>query len=113
MFTSIINWLKGLFSSPNAKELATVAASLIVANNKDKAVGLLAGLKTALLLAKTGGISRNTFQSAMSKLITNQKDKVLAAAIVACVNVPNIKVGEANQDVIDILETLISVIEAA
>ncbi len=113
MFDAIINWFKSLFSSPDVKALARVAATLVVANNPVKAKEVLVYLKAALLMAKAGDLTNDLFQSAMAKVATSYQDKAITAALSAFITVPNIKLGEVNQDVVDILETIISVIEAA
>ncbi|OPY89026.1 MAG: hypothetical protein A4E71_00106 [Smithella sp. PtaU1.Bin162] len=112
MFRSIINWFKSLFASPNVKALAKLAIGLVIKNNKEKATKALPTLKAALSLAKTGEISMDAFQKVITKLTANCKDKEIINAFAAFITLPRINVGEVSQDAVDILETIVSAIEA-
>ncbi|MEN6639189.1 MAG: hypothetical protein ABFC95_08340 [Smithella sp.] len=114
MWEAIKNFFAGLFGGQkNVKKLAGVAAALIAANNREKAAEALVYLRAALVLAKAGKITDELFASAMAKINLSFQDKAIAAALMAFVTIPEIKLGEVNQDVIDILETLIAGIGAA
>jgi len=113
MFEKIKQWFLGLWKQPSVKSLARIAATLIVSNNKTKALEILVFLKAALVMAKGGKLTNELFLNTMNKIATTYQNKEILAAMSAFISIPDIKVGTVNQDVIDILETLISVIEAA
>lgn len=115
MWQAICNFFAGLFGKKSTRQLAeTAAAALIAANNKEKAAQAAGFLKAALVMAKAGKLTDDLFASALAKVSSlYQGNNAIRLALMAFINTPEIKLGEVNPKVVEILERLLAGVGAA